>query len=87
MTTVNVNTDGVNSVTVNTESRNVVVQETQASVVEVVTEGPSGNTPSGMHVDDSGKVDKSIIYYDSSSDSFLANNTWTVETLVLGGNF
>lgn len=77
MTTVNVNTDG----------RNVVVKVPETNVVEVITSGPQGNTPSGIHVEDSAKVDKSIIYYDSSSDSYLANSFWTVETLVLGGNF
>ncbi len=41
----------------------------------------------GFEVDSSGKVDKSIVYYDSASESFKADANWTTMTLVDGGNF
>lgn len=47
--------------------------------------GPAGQ--SGLIVDESAKVDKSIVYYDASSQKFLANANWTTNTLTDGGNF
>ena len=38
-------------------------------------------------VDVTGKVDKSLLVYDSSSSKFVANNVNTVITLTDGGNF
>lgn len=75
MTSVNVTTDG----------KTVVVEDTATSIVSVTTTGPQG--PAGLGVDEAAKVDKSVVYYDSSSGKFKADATWTIDTIVLGGNF
>ena len=59
------------------------------SIVEVVTagiQGPAGSI-SGLNFNISGKVNNAILYYDSASDTFKADNTTTKLTLVDGGNF
>jgi hypothetical protein len=67
----------VNTVTVSGEGA--------ATVVEVLTAGPQG--AKGLDLDDSAKVDQSVVYYDSASGKYKADDTWTTSTLVLGGNF
>lgn len=60
------------------------------SVVTATTAGPQGPPgPAGSEfiLDQTAKVDKSIVYYDSASGEFKADATWTIETVVLGGNF
>jgi hypothetical protein len=52
--------------------------------VGVIATGPQGP---GFYIDESSKINKSVIYYDSSAGEFKADATWTVDTLVLGGNF
>jgi|TARA_Y100000289_G_C3881902_1_gene129164 hypothetical protein len=76
MTAVNVTTTK-NTVTVSGEGA--------ATVVEVLTAGPQG--AKGLDLDDSAKVDQSVVYYDSASGKYKADDTWTTSTLVLGGNF
>ena len=76
MTAVNV-TETKNTVTVSGEGA--------ATVVTVTTAGPQG--AKGIDLDDSAKVDQSVVYYDSASGKFKADDTWTTSTLVLGGNF
>ena len=69
-------------------SRNSVTIQTSGSTntVEIATQGPQG--PAGSFtLTDSAKVDKSIIYYDSSAGTYKADDTWTVSTLVFGGDF
>ena len=69
-------------------SRNSVTIQTSGSTntVEIATQGPQG--PAGAFtLTDSAKVDKSIIYYDSSAGTYKADDTWTVSTLVFGGDF
>jgi len=78
MTAVNV-TETKNTVTVSGEGA--------ATVVTVTTAGPQGASGLGTTVDASAKVDKSVVYYDSASGKFKADDTWTTSTLVLGGNF
>ena len=75
MTSVNV-TDLKNTVTVN---------EGDTTVVTVGVAGPQG--PVGFELEDTNKVDGSVIYYDQSSAKFKADNTTTKLTLVDGGNF
>lgn len=84
MTTVNVTTTN-NTVTVTEDGSSTVVQNPVTSVVTATTVGPQG--PKGISLDDSAKVDNSIVYYDSSSGEFKADATWTIQTLVTGGNF
>lgn len=69
-------------------SRNTVTVQTsgRTNTVEIATQGPQG--PVGAFtLSDDDKVDKSIIYYDSGTGSFKADDTWTVSTLVFGGDF
>ena len=76
MTAVNVTTTK-NTVTVSGEGA--------ATVVTVTTAGPQGAR--GLDLVDSAKVDKSVVYYDSASGKYKADDTWTINTIVLGGNF
>ena len=77
MTSVNVTTDG----------KTTVVKETTTNTVSITTTGPQGPTAQGFIFDGAAKVDNSIVYYDSSSGEFKADATWTIQTLVTGGNF
>jgi len=77
MTTVNVTTDG----------KTTVVENTATNTVSVTTTGPQGPAASGFVFNGTAKVDNSIVYYDSSAGEFKADDTWTIQTLVTGGNF
>lgn len=76
MTTVNVTTTK-NTVSVTTEGN--------TRVVTVATAGPQG--PVGLDLIDTAKVDKSVVYWDSSAETYKADATWTISTLVVGGSF
>ena len=73
------------SVNVTTTKNTVTVNEGDSTVVNVSTVGPQG--PKGIDLDETAKVDGSIVYYDSSSAKFKADATTTKLTLVDGGNF
>ena len=73
------------SVNITTTKNTVTVNEGDATVVTVATQGPQG--PVGFDLEDTDKVDGSVIYYDSSSAKFKADATTTKLTLVDGGNF
>tara|TARA_R100000152_G_C6628907_1_gene77142 strand:+ start:268 stop:516 length:249 start_codon:yes stop_codon:yes gene_type:complete len=80
------------SVNVTTNENTVTVQEGDTTTVTIATQGPQGATGAtgpagGINVSDSAKVDKSVIYYDSSSGQYKADATWTTSTLVFGGSF
>ena len=66
-----------------------VSQVSDVTTVEVTTAGPQGPsfTTSNTSLNDSNKVDGSVVYYDSSSATFKADSTTTKLTLVNGGNF
>tara|TARA_S200000501_G_C20174222_1_gene461462 strand:+ start:220 stop:444 length:225 start_codon:yes stop_codon:yes gene_type:complete len=66
-----------------------VSQVSDVTTVEVSTAGPQGPSfaSSGTTMDDSGKVNDSVVYFDSSSGTFKADGTTTKLTLVDGGNF
>ena len=66
-----------------------VSQVSDVTTVEVTTVGPQGPTfsSSGATLDDSGKVNDSVVYFDSTSGTFKADSTTTKLTLVNGGNF
>lgn len=51
------------------------------------TAGSPGGTFSQNTLDDASVVDKSVIYYDATAGEYKANSTWTVATIVTGGNF
>ena len=77
MTAVNVTTDG----------KTTVVEDTKTNTVTVTTTGPQGPASSGFVFNGTGKVNNSIVYYDSSAGEFKADNTTTKLSLVEGGNF
>ena len=84
MNTVQV-TETKNTVSVNETTNTVTVTEGIAATVELTTQGPAG--AKGLDLDETSKVDGSIVYYDSSSAKFKADATTTKLTLVDGGNF
>ena len=77
------------TVNVSTTKNTVTVNEGDATVVTVSTVGPQGPTfsSSGTTLNDSSKVDGSVVFFDSSSGTFKADSTTTKLTLVNGGNF
>jgi hypothetical protein len=77
MTQVNVTTQK-NTVTVNTSG--------QLTTVTATTAGPQG-PPGDFDLNQSSKVDKSVIYYDQSADTFKADAVYTADTLTDGGSF
>jgi len=77
MTAVNVTTDG----------KTTVVEDTKTNTVSITTAGPQGPAASGFVFNGAGKVNNSIVYYDSSAEEFKADNTTTKLSLVEGGNF
>ena len=89
MTTVNVTTTE-NTVSVTENGTSTVVKTPVTTVVTATTvgpQGPKGDAGSGFTLDQTAKVDKSVVYYDSASGEFKADATWTINTIVLGGNF
>ena len=66
-----------------------VSQVSDVTTVELTTQGPQGPAfaATGTTLDDSAKVDDSIVYFDQSSGTFKADATTTKLTLVDGGNF
>ena len=78
----------MSSVNVST-TRNTVTVNGDTSVVTVTTQGPQGPqfSATGTNLNDSNKVNNSVVYFDSTSGTFKADQTRTVENLVDGGNF
>ena len=77
------------SVNITTNKNTVTVDESNSSVVTVSTQGPQGPSWSttATSLSDSGRVNKSVVYYDSAAGTYKADSTWTTSTLVDGGNF
>ncbi len=67
----------------------VVSQVSDVTTVELTTVGPQGPSFSttSTTLNDSNKVNNSVVYFDSTSGTFKADSTRTVENLVDGGNF
>ena len=89
MTTVNVTATN-NTVTVTEDGSSTVVQNPVTTTVTATTvgpQGPRGEAGSGFTLDQTAKVDKSVIYYDSASGEYKADSTWTISSIVKGGNF
>jgi len=87
MTSVNV-TLQKNKVEVTNQAKSTTVEVLKTSVVQAVTAGPQGPVgPSGLEVDSTAKVDKSVVYYDATAGQFKADTTWTTTTLTDGGSF
>ena len=77
------------TVNITTTKNTVTVNEGYSTVVTVATQGPQGPSfaTSGTTLDDSNKVDGSVLFFDQSSGTFKADATTTKLTLVNGGNF
>ena len=77
------------SVNITTNKNTVTVTEGDATIITVATQGPAGPqfSTTGKNLNDSGVVGNSVIYYDSTSATFKADATRTVENLVDGGSF
>ena len=77
------------TVNITTNKNTVTIDENNSSVITVATQGPQGPqfSSSNTSLADGSRVDKSVIYYDSTAGEYKANNTWTVDTLTNGGNF
>tara|TARA_R100000329_G_scaffold10502_7_gene11903 strand:- start:739 stop:978 length:240 start_codon:yes stop_codon:yes gene_type:complete len=77
------------SVNITSTNNTVTVNEGDTSVVTVSTQGPAGPafTTSGATLDDTAKVNNSIVYFNQSSGTFKADALAPVENLVDGGNF
>ncbi len=78
----------MSNVSITTE-KNTVTVNGDTNVVTVATRGPQGPSfaTSSTPLNDSNKVNNSVVYFDSSSGTFKADQTRTVENLVDGGNF
>ena len=72
-----------------TTTKNTVTVNGGSSVVEVATQGAQGPAfaTTGTSLNDSDKVNNSVVYFSQSDGTFKADATRTVENLVDGGNF
>ena len=89
MTTVNVTTTN-NTVTVTEDGSSTVAQNPVTTTVTATTagpQGPQGPAGSSFTLNQAAKVDQSVIYYDSASGEYRADDTWTIKTIVKGGDF
>ena len=77
------------SVNITTTKNTVTVNEGDSTVVTVATQGPQGPSfsTSGTQLNDSAKVNNSVVYFHQASGTFKADATRTVENLVDGGNY
>ena len=66
-----------------------VSQVSDVTTVEITTVGPQGPQISitNTSLNDSNKVNNSVVYFDSSSGTFKADASTTKLKLVDGGNF
>ena len=77
------------SVNITTTKNTVTVNEGDSTVVTVATQGPQGPSfsTSGTQLNDSAKVNNSVVFFHQASGTFKADATRTVENLVDGGSF
>ena len=77
------------SVNITTTKNTVTVNQGDSTVLTVATQGPQGPSfaTTGTTLDDSAKVNNSVLYFSSASGTFKADATRTVENLVDGGNY
>ena len=82
-------TEQKNTVSVDETTNTVTVTKGEVTTIEIVTAGPQGPAfaTTGTTLNDSNKVNNSIVYFDSTSGTFKADATTTKLTLVDGGNF
>ena len=74
------------SVNITTNKNTVTIDEDNSSVITVATQGPQGaSAADSVNIDNA--VNRSIVYYDSTSSQLVADATWTTNTITDGGNF
>ena len=66
-------------------TKNTVTVNGETKVVSVVTAGAQG--AKGLELDESNRVDGSIIRFSSSANKYIADSTVTPSELTDGGNF
>ena len=74
------------TVNITTNKNTVTVDENNSSVIQVATQGPQGASATDI-INLDNAVNRSIVYYDSTSSSLKADATWTTSTITDGGNF
>ena len=72
------------NINVNT-TKNKITVNGETKVVSVVTKGPQG--AKGLELDDTNRVDGSLIKFSSSANKYIADTTTTDLELTDGGNF
>ena len=76
----------MSSVNITTNKNTVTIDENNSSVITVATQGPQGaSAADSVNIDNA--VNRSIVYYDSTSSRLVADATWTTNTITDGGNF
>tara|TARA_R100000152_G_scaffold19952_1_gene12665 strand:+ start:697 stop:963 length:267 start_codon:yes stop_codon:yes gene_type:complete len=88
MTSINV-TEVTNTVVATENGTTTTIETPVTTVVTASTIGPQGpqGAAGNFTLSDDNKVDKSIIYYDSTASTYKADSTWTTSTITDGGNF
>tara|TARA_Y100000114_G_C11522346_1_gene214130 strand:- start:108 stop:335 length:228 start_codon:yes stop_codon:yes gene_type:complete len=66
-------------------TKNTVTVNGETKVVSVVTAGAQG--AKGIELDETGRIDRSLIYYDQTAQTYKSNATVTTSELTDGGNF
>ena len=71
-------------ITVTAPSKKISVNS-QTKVVSVITPGPQG--AKGLELDETNRVDGSIVRFSTSAGKYIADSTVTPSELTDGGNF
>ncbi len=66
-------------------TKNTVTVNGETKVVSVVTAGPQG--AKGIELDETGRTNRSLIYFDQTAQTYKSNATVTTSELTDGGNF
>ena len=66
-------------------TKNTVTVNGDTKVVSVVTAGAQG--AKGIELDETGRIDRSLVYYDQTAQTYKSNATVTTSELTDGGNF
>ena len=66
-------------------TKNTVSVNGETKVVSVVTAGAQG--AKGIELDETGRIDRSLVYYDQTAQTYKSNATVTTSELTDGGNF
>jgi len=76
----------MSTVNITTNKNTVTIDEDNSSVIQVATQGPQGaSAADSVNVENA--VNRSIVYYDSTSSRLVADANWTTSTITDGGNF